>query len=320
MLEQSLSAEALLSLNQQLLLLKVFVFSVSLTPVLPGSKLEHRGLSSLDVAGMLQGQEDSLFEPSGGHDVAQTVVSVKKRLLFAVSEPHDEAALKSIPFISLTDHVKEGLLGLSEQDSVSPLANVLAERAFADLSGEAGNNFGSFHGASESILSHEEGSSPVVEELAAAGFSDVRIDDVRPLAVLVHGVKGVSVPDSDEMPRPVIVVIVNNFDKLGKSVLEFPGYLGSSKYFLEGVFTLETDVFIKDLDHKFGHQHADSELVATSKVIAFYVHSVDIRVVLLLELADSSNKIVALAREVSHLLLKVELLLSSVDFLTSEDF
>mgnify|MGYP001216730951 CR=1 FL=1 len=91
------------------------------------------------------------------------------------------------------------MLGLSEQDSVSPLADVLAETAFANLGGEAGDNLGGFHGASESILSHQEGSSPIVEELAAAGFSDVRIDDVRPLAVLVHGVKGISVPDSDEM-------------------------------------------------------------------------------------------------------------------------
>jgi hypothetical protein len=46
---------------------------------------------------------------------------------------------------------------------------------------------------------------------------------------------------------------------------------------------------------------------------------VNVGVILLLELADSSDQVVALGGKIGHLLFEVHLLLPGVDFLTSED-
>lgn len=84
---------------------------------------------------MFQSQEDSLLEPGGGDDIAQAVVSVQESLSLAESKPHDEPTLLAVPFITLTDHVQEGLLSLSQEYGVSPLADVMTQRALRDLSG-----------------------------------------------------------------------------------------------------------------------------------------------------------------------------------------
>ena len=67
---------------------------------------------------------------------------------------------------------------------------------------------------------------------------------MSPFAVLIHGVKCVSIPDSDEVSLSIVVIIANDFNQLTKFVLKLPGDLGSSEYFLEGIFALHTNVFI----------------------------------------------------------------------------
>jgi|TARA_B110000285_G_C14882909_1_gene494805 hypothetical protein len=63
---------------------------------------------------MLKGQEYSLLEPCDRDDITHTVVSVQQSLFFAEGQPHDEAALFAVSLITLTNHVQEGLLGLSQ--------------------------------------------------------------------------------------------------------------------------------------------------------------------------------------------------------------
>jgi hypothetical protein len=75
---------------------------------------------------MLEGQEYSLLEPSGRHNITHTIVSIQESLLFAEGKPHHESSLFAISLITLTDHMQERLLSLSEQDRVSPFANIHA--------------------------------------------------------------------------------------------------------------------------------------------------------------------------------------------------
>jgi hypothetical protein len=140
----------------------------------------------------------------------------------------------------------------------------VAKRTLTNLSCETGNNFSSFHFASESILSAKESRSPGVEEFATSSFGDIGINNVSSFPVFIHSVKCVSVPHSDKVSLSIVVVIPNDLHHLRKSILKLPGDFRSSKYFLECVFTLKSDVFIKNLNHKFGYKHADSKFIATS--------------------------------------------------------
>jgi len=111
LLEEAASAQALLPRYHLALLREVLLLAGSVAPVLPRRELGHRRVRPLHRAGVLQGQEHTLLEPSGRDNVTQLVILVHEGLFAGESQPHHESPLHLVSLTPMTVEADKGLLG-----------------------------------------------------------------------------------------------------------------------------------------------------------------------------------------------------------------